>query len=479
MRHVLIFLATVGALLVLLQWFSFVSIRKYLFQRDTPLSRKVAYPVLAGLAGLNYIFIKLSFGSAWLARGSVEQKIAGVAFFSYLGTAALLGLFFAWLALLAGLWYVKDALVNGIRARRPGIDSEERARPARAALACAEASVRHTPIVSEFPVGCKAETGPLCAAEQQPSSCRDLNARKSDVPRVTRRSFLKWTSAAGLGCTAGFVGFGLAEAYGKPVVEEFDVVHTVLAGLHRPISVIQISDFHFGLFYGVPELEKLVDQVNAIEADVLVITGDVFHSPLSVKQDAARALSRLSSRRFGNFAVLGNHDFYAGVRESVEYIEKSGVRLLRDGWTTLKERGVRIHLGGIDDPMGSWLFGKEFPRFGLFTAKTPSEPGMRILLSHRPAVLPFASRADIDLVLAGHIHGGQIIMPVPSREQGVSLARLVSPYTYGWYREGSCRLYLNRGVGLTFIPWRVNCPPEITVFHLKPPPGGNAPDERG
>jgi hypothetical protein len=275
------------------------------------------------------------------------------------------------------------------------------------------------------------------------------------------------------------VGYGLAEAYGKPVVEEFDVIHPMLAGLRHPISVIQISDFHFGLFYGTPELEKLVDQVNAIEADLLVITGDVFHSPLSVKQDAARALSRLRSRRFGNFAVLGNHDFYAGVRESVEYIEKSGVRLLRDGWTTLRDRDVRIHLGGIDDPMGSWLFGKEFPHFGLFTAKTPSEPGMRILLSHRPAVLPFASRAGIDLVLAGHIHGGQIIMPLPGRQEGVSLASLVSPYTYGWYREGSCRLYLNRGVGLTFIPWRVNCRPEITVFHLKPPPGDDASNGRG
>jgi predicted MPP superfamily phosphohydrolase len=93
---------------------------------------------------------------------------------------------------------------------------------------------------------------------------------------------------------------------------------------------------------------------------------------------------------------------------------------------------------------------------------------VRILLSHRPSILEVASVAGFDLVLAGHIHGGQIIVPVPGSVRGVSLAAIASRYTHGWYRHGDCRMYLNRGAGLTFVPFRVNCPPEIAVFRLMP-----------
>jgi predicted MPP superfamily phosphohydrolase len=430
MKHAFLLIATAGALSVLVQWFSFVSIRKYLFGRYRPIGRKVAYSALACIAGVDYLLITLTTGSALVARGSAEQKIAGIVFFTFLGVTIAFGLFLIVPTLLNDLWRLKEIFGKGIRASGSDADSREPVPPA--------------------------------------ESPRRRIAEESDSSMVSRRSFLKWTTAAGLTCTTGLAGYGLAEAYGKPVVEEFDVVHPALEGLRGPIVLIQVSDFHFGLFFGTSELEKLVDRLNAIDADALVITGDVFHSPLAVKRDAARVLTRLRSRGFGNFAVLGNHDFYAGGRESAKYIEKGGIRLLREEWTTLTQGDVRIHLGGIDDPMGSWLFGKEFPNFRVLAAKAPRDPGMRILLSHRPAVLPFASRADIDLVLAGHIHGGQIIIPFPGRERGLSPADLVSQYTHGWYREGSSRLYLNRGVGLTFLPWRINCRPEITVFRLKP-----------
>jgi hypothetical protein len=74
----------------------------------------------------------------------------------------------------------------------------------------------------------------------------------------------------------------------------------------------------------------------------------------------------------------------------------------------------------------------------------------------------------MDLVLSGHTHGGQVIMPTLMKRRGVSLARVAYPYTHGWYRSGQTRMYLNRGVGLTFVPWRLNCPPEIAVLRLGP-----------
>jgi hypothetical protein len=227
------------------------------------------------------------------------------------------------------------------------------------------------------------------------------------------------------------------------------------------------------MFFGNQELERLVNHVNTLEGDALVITGDIFHTPLTPVESATPILKKLRPRRLGNYVVLGNHDFYAGEWRSVAALQQSGLELLRNQWRTFEEGTTRIHLGGIDDPMDNWVWGAKFPAFPAFMRKAPGADAFKILLSHRPSVLPLASRAGMDLVLAGHIHGGQVIVPVPGN-RGLSLARVASPYTHGWYRSGSSRMYLSRGVGLTFIPWRVNCPPEISVFHLKPATDGKA-----
>ena len=263
------------------------------------------------------------------------------------------------------------------------------------------------------------------------------------------------------------MGKAIAQGYDRPVVEHLDYSHPLLRGLGEPITVIQISDFHFGLFMGTPELKRLVAQVNRIDADALFITGDMFHSTLSPVELATPILKSLRPRKLGNFAVLGNHDFYAGEQRSVDSLQGGGITLLRDQWTELQRGDVSIHLGGIDDPLANWLWGKDFPRFREFMSRAPRTRGVRILLSHRPSILPIAAQAGIDLVLAGHIHGGQIILPIGGHGRGVSLASIASPYTRGWYFKRATSMYLNRGIGVTFVPWRLNCPPEITVMHLR------------
>jgi predicted MPP superfamily phosphohydrolase len=274
--------------------------------------------------------------------------------------------------------------------------------------------------------------------------------------------------------TTAFIlaGRGVSQAYGQPVLEEFNVFNSGLQGLDGRLTVIHVTDFHFGMFFGTAELEEVVDRLNEIEADALFITGDTFHSPLSPVEQASPILRRLRKRRFGNFIVLGNHDFYAGEERTAQCIQEGGLTLLRDRWVTFERGRAKIHVGGMDDPMGNWIWGKKFPNFQGVMGRAPEGNGMRILLSHRPNILPLAARTGIDFVLAGHIHGGQIILPMPGTARGVSLARLASLYTHGWYRQGAASMYLNRGVGLTFVPWRINCPPEITVFHLMPPGSG-------
>jgi hypothetical protein len=170
---------------------------------------------------------------------------------------------------------------------------------------------------------------------------------------------------------------------------------------------------------------------------------------------------------------MGNHELYVGADRSLESFRKSGLTHLGNKWISLQAEGAVIHLGGLDDLLVDWVPTPESRAFGRLMGKSPQGGGMRMLLCHRPSVLPLASYAGIDLVIAGHTHGGQMIVPCPGLSRGLSPAGVVSPYTHGWYRKFRCRMYLNRGAGLAYVPWRINCPPEIAVFHLAPASGEN------
>jgi predicted MPP superfamily phosphohydrolase len=455
-------LAIVGALMILSQWFVFTSMRRYLFQNYEAITRKTAYLVLSVLGLANLGAVMLAIGSDWFPPGTYERKVATVLFFSYLGLVLTMSLFFLVLRALSQVLNLKDAVTSIAKKilNRSGSLPEQ-----------AEGDSDST---GSQGVGASAQSALTLGTSEELQIARPaaLNAepegsgRISRIPSHSRRTFLKWSTATGLVGALGYAGHGMAEAFRDPVVEEFHLKLPELAGLKRPVTFLHITDFHFGLFFGTGELERLVEKTNAMDGDALFITGDVFHSQMSQVMVAGPVLEKLKPRRFGNFVVLGNHDFYAGEWRTMDTLHGSGLTLLRDQWVTLDTPGAKIHLGGIDDPLANWIWGKDFPGFKRFMEGVPSADGVKILLSHRPSVLPLAAESDIDLVFAGHIHGGQVILPTGNSERGLSLARLASPYTHGWYSESTTRMYLNRGVGLTFVPWRINCPSEIAVVHV-------------
>ncbi|MDQ7782823.1 MAG: metallophosphoesterase [Desulfomonilaceae bacterium] len=464
MNNLTLILAVIGACAILCQWFVFTSIRTYLFEKYGPMSRRIAYPVLIVLGTLNFAAGILAFNTEWFPPDTHQRKVVTVLFFSYLGFVLTMSLFFLALAAFSRTLNIKDKAVALIRKNFQGWK-----RPIPAASDRAGTGKPVEPVISM-----STDAPALVTEMSRPEKSRAVsyarNQREADrasrPPSPSRRAFLKWSTAAGIVGVAGYAGHGVAQAYRDPVVDKSRVIVPESAGLSRPLTLIHITDFHFGLFVESPELMRLIDQVNAIEGDAVVITGDVFHSRISPVESAAPLLKKLRPRPLGNFAVLGNHDFYAGERRSVDTLREGGLTLLRDQWETVEHGKSAVHFGGIDDPLGNWIWGKEFPGFQSFVEKAPGERGVRILLSHRPNVLSLAAKSNMDLVLAGHTHGGQVILPTGNGNRGLSLARLASPYTHGWYREGATRMYLNRGVGLTFVPWRINCPPEIAVVRL-------------
>ncbi|MGH7428843.1 MAG: metallophosphoesterase, partial [Candidatus Methylomirabilaceae bacterium] len=162
--------------------------------------------------------------------------------------------------------------------------------------------------------------------------------------------------------------------------------------------------------------------------------------------------------RYGSFAVLGNHEhWYGEPEEFVAAFGAEGITVLQNDHRVIETDRGRIAVAGIDD--------LRVGRPDLERALAGLDPSLpTILLSHRPEIFPRAAARGIGLTLAGHYHGGQVKVELLGFT--LSVARLLSPYTEGLYHLGGSRLYVNRGLGTTGTPVRINAPPEITLLHL-------------
>ena len=162
---------------------------------------------------------------------------------------------------------------------------------------------------------------------------------------------------------------------------------------------------------------------------------------------------------------------YAGVgRELTQRFHDIGIRMLRNEAITLQVGGSKLGMLGIDD------LGRGRPDLSRAVAAAQLDPAeVNVLLSHRPEIFPRAARAGIDLVLSGHYHGGQVkLLPDP---HAVSIARFMTPYAEGLFRlpfkNSNAReakettLFVSRGIGVTALPLRINCPPQIAHLTLK------------
>jgi len=447
-----IFLGFIASFLVLCQWFVFQSFRKYWFQKREGVRRIVAYPVLIGFGLITIVAERLEFGSEIFPPGTFGRQLASVMVFSYIGWVVILSVVFVSVRAMDLLIRFKDLVLQ------PPISRAE---------CCLWKQEQIGDLVSS-----RDEGGKRRKAVPEDNQLRSLSKSDStktmsiDYRHPTRRTFLKIATASGLTAAAGFGLEGIAEGYSQAVVEKHDVSYDLLDGATKPITIIHVTDCHFGMFFGPHQLSNLVDHLNSLEGDALCITGDVFHSAPTVVEQATPLLKKLRPRRLGSFAVLGNHDFYAGEIRSVESLKAAGLTLLRNQWVTLRVGSSNIHLGGLDDPWRIPRGQLYFPGFDALVRRMPAESGLRILLSHRPGILPQAAKQEIDLILAGHTHGGQIVVPLPGSKRGLSVAAMISEYTQGWYKRGASRMYLNRGVGFTFLPWRIHCPPEIALIRL-------------
>jgi predicted MPP superfamily phosphohydrolase len=278
-----------------------------------------------------------------------------------------------------------------------------------------------------------------------------------------------WPAQAALG---GLAVAAAAAAVDALLIEPRRVVasyHTVaLRGLpasFEGLTVAQLTDLHVGARHWRPAvLARAVRLVNLLRPDLVVLTGDFADSSIGPVV-CARYLSALCAP-CGVVAVLGNHDYYGSPRRPglvVRALQSAGVQVLCNSSYALERGGERLWLAGVDDG--------RLRRADVAQAlrAIPAGAGPRILLSHYPDLARTLSPGQVDLVLAGHTHGGQINLPVLARVACRRNAR--SRYVAGFYDVRGTPLFISRGIASIGVPARFRCLPEVPLLRLVAAPG--------
>ena len=272
------------------------------------------------------------------------------------------------------------------------------------------------------------------------------------MPRLRTRTMY------GLGSTAvaaATVGWGWWEAGWLRTLElpvRVDGLPDELVG----VRIAHLSDFHLGVpSPGEGAVERAVDWVAGREPDLVCLTGDLLARPR-----AEQRLRAVVARLPRCYAVLGNHDLG---RTRDPFSAPAAVReltpatLLLDRSVELELRGRRVELAGVDPR--SWL-ARRRSGFG------ESNADLRILLCHFPRALDYVRPGRFHLVLAGHLHAGQLNLPY-GRERRLMLSHPRSKYAAGLYRRGDTVMHVSAGLGTTFVPLRFFARPEATELVLE------------
>ncbi len=221
-----------------------------------------------------------------------------------------------------------------------------------------------------------------------------------------------------------------------------------------PVRIAQISDVHLGMIVREERLSRILQEVKRADPDLFLSTGDLVDAQVTQLNHLSDLLREIRPR-WGKFAVTGNHEFYAGLAESLEFTRQSGFRVLRGEGLTV---GGCLNLAGVDDPTGQ-AFGEApgVPEAELLARL--SRDHFTILLKHRPVLDP-SSMGHFDLQISGHTHKGQIL---PFRLG----TRIFFRFIGGLYRlPQGIILYTSRGTGTWGPPIRFLTPPEVTLYEL-------------
>ena len=274
---------------------------------------------------------------------------------------------------------------------------------------------------------------------------------------LSRRDFLKVSTMAFGGSLLATVSIlGLKNEVNDPTVIPVTVPIKNLKPALEGFTIAQMTDIHLEPYTQVPLVEEAVEMTNQLKPDLVVLTGDFIWHWAESAFDLAPALAKLNPR-LGVYAVMGNHDYWKDIRVVDAAFSESGIPVLYNQGIAFSVGKEQLYLAGMDD---GWA-GK--PDLEAALSDAPAGAPV-VLLLHEPDLADLVvKRGGVDLQLSGHTHGGQVRV---GGEKPIFLPYLGKKYDYGLYRVEDMWLYTNGGLGTISVPYRLNCPPEITLFTL-------------
>ena len=265
--------------------------------------------------------------------------------------------------------------------------------------------------------------------------------------------FFMWTYATGLvvcgyGCTARRWFF---------VTRKVEIPVRGLAPELDGYTIAQLSDLHIGAFTPLWWAKRWVTAANEAAADLVVVTGDMVTSGVAFHEDIAELIGGLRAKD-GTYVIMGNHDYFGEGEPLVTLLRATGAHVLRNEGVVIERDGGRLFLAGMDD---TWT-----KRANLDASLALRPEGVAtVLLAHDPDRFPHAVKRNVEVVLSGHTHGGQIAMPFLGRF--INASKLAHRYHVGIYEEGDSTLYVHPGLGTTGPPMRLGVAPEIALIKLR------------
>ncbi len=253
---------------------------------------------------------------------------------------------------------------------------------------------------------------------------RFVSFELSRAPEVqlSRRRFLARATYAYAALGAAVSTYGIWSAYELPRVTRRTLTFPDLPSGLEGLTILHLSDLHAGIHLGEDKMQQIVAQAMALRPELIVQTGDMIDISPSYIPPYVRAFRELHAP-LGVVTVLGNHDRYTGERAVIRGCLDAGQTFVQNGCQVLERNGATLALVGIDDPH-NWKADDAQAEDVTAALRTAPPEAFRILLAHRPGAWDTAAPQGIPLTLAGHIHGGQIYLPI----LGWSAGRLITKY---------------------------------------------------
>lgn len=260
------------------------------------------------------------------------------------------------------------------------------------------------------------------------------------------RLFAGGAALLGVGAATAGVANVLAPVAVKRVRVELSKLKAAASGM----KIVQLTDVHVGPTIGREYVERVVARVNDLDADVVVITGDLVDGSVEDLKEHVAPLAQMKNKH-GIYFVTGNHEYYSGAEAWIAYLESIGIKVLRN---------EHVRIGGED---GFDLAGVDDPSSGtqdLQKALAHRDPEIAcVLLAHQPRGVHLAEELGVDLQLSGHTHGGQLF-------PWNYMVRLQQPFVEGLHKLQTAQIYVSSGTGYWGPPMRVGTSAEITEIHL-------------